>query len=112
LFRSGVERIITDIFTDPGVVFLFDETVVILVIGSAAGKLDGVTFTPIPQPFVDKLSVIVAIEAKKGKWEVLEEGNQALEAPCSGFIRRGPIWFNTLRLAAAVNRPNLNEQPE
>jgi hypothetical protein len=83
---GGIETVIANIFTDARVIFLFHEVVVIFVIGSVAGNMDDVKFTPVPQPFVDKLRVIVAIDAQKGEGEGLGEGNEAFEAPFWGFI--------------------------
>ena len=47
-FLVGIEAVGADRLTDDIAVFLFDETVVVFAVGSAAGKLDTVFPAPLP----------------------------------------------------------------
>ncbi|MDR2783342.1 MAG: hypothetical protein LBB48_05815 [Treponema sp.] len=76
LFGGGIESAAAGIAADADVVFLsglyqrpasacrfYDR--------GCAGEPDGMGFTPIPEPFVDKLAAVAVIEAQKREGEGL-----------------------------------------
>ncbi|MDR2783338.1 MAG: hypothetical protein LBB48_05795 [Treponema sp.] len=70
-FGEGIEAAVAGIVADTEVIFSCltrakdPQEVVVFMTGSAAGEPDGMGFTPIPKPFVDKLAAVAAIEAQR-----------------------------------------------
>jgi hypothetical protein len=73
LFKIGIETAITNHFPHNIAVFLFDKTVVVFAIRSAAGELDMVLSAPGQELFVNELTAVITVggnivaEPRRGK---------------------------------------------
>ena len=63
LSRVGVVAQVAKDFAYMGPVFLFDMSVVILFVGAAAGKLNGLLITEGLEVVVDELTAVIGIDA-------------------------------------------------
>ena len=77
-----------------GPVFLFDVGVVVFVIGSASGELDG-SFSlgkVSLEVIVEELASIIAIEAEYGEGEGFFDVFDLFQDPCFTFTPYGPLF--------------------
>jgi hypothetical protein len=70
---------------------LFDETVVIFLVGAGSGKGDAAGIAPGKEGAVDKLRAVVAVDAQKGKGEVILDVEEGFQNPFLGFIEEGTV---------------------
>jgi hypothetical protein len=89
VFRGGVETAVAHIVPDTFEVFLPDETVVVFLVGSAAGKRDVAGIAPGQEGPVDKLGAVIAVDAEKGEREGGLDVLKGLHGPVLGFIEEG-----------------------
>jgi hypothetical protein len=89
LFLEACEPVITDIFTDDGAVFLFDEAVVIVLVIAAASEGEALLFAPDFGGVVDKLAAVVTVELQHGAGDGVSDVRESLESPGMGVIEEG-----------------------
>jgi len=87
---GGGEAAVADKVSDAGVVFLFDETVVVFAVGAGTGELDMFLGTPFLERLVDKLRAVVAVHAEEGEREGGFDGGEGLKNPFISFVEQGP----------------------
>jgi len=88
-FGRGGEAVITHEVSDAGVVFLFDETVVVFTVRPRARELDMFVVAPFEHGGIDKLGAVVAVYAHEGERDGGFNVQQGLENPFVGFVERG-----------------------
>ncbi|MDR1986989.1 MAG: hypothetical protein LBP88_08480 [Treponema sp.] len=88
-FGGGVETAAAGILPDAREVFLFDETVVVFLVGPGAGKGDAAGITPGQEGRVDTLRAVVAVDAPEGKGKAGLDVREGVENPWVGFIEEG-----------------------
>jgi hypothetical protein len=67
-------------------IFLFDETVVVFLIGACPGEGDAAGIAPREEGTVDKLRAVIAINAEEGKREGGLDVREDFQNPFVGFI--------------------------
>jgi hypothetical protein len=60
-FPRGSHPVVSDVFPNAYIVFLFDETVVVFFVGTAAGKVDMLVMIPFSDGFVDEFGAVIAM---------------------------------------------------
>jgi len=90
--RWGIVAVVTNGFADDGVVFLFDEAVVVLAIGATPGEGDAFSFTVAIELVVDKLRAVIGVDAQKGKRQCGPDLFQGLEDIALGLIFHGACF--------------------
>jgi hypothetical protein len=86
---GGVEAVVADILPDAGEIFLFDEAVVVFLVGSATGKGDVMGIASGQEGTVDKFRAVVAVDAEEGEGESGMDVREGLQDPFLGFIEEG-----------------------
>jgi hypothetical protein len=69
-----------------GMSFLFDETVIVFLVGSGPGKSDMGGIAPGEEGVVDKLRAVIAGDAEEGEREAGFDVRKGLHNPFLGFI--------------------------
>jgi len=97
-----IESFIAEPLTDMGPVFLFDMGVIVLVIGSASGELDGAFSLGevLEEVVVEEFRSVIAIEAKQGEGkrlfdmvDLFEDSGFPLSPDCPLFAQ--PVAIST-----------------
>jgi hypothetical protein len=81
-FRGGVEAAVADILPDAFEIFLFDETVIVFLIGACPGEGDAAGM-------IDKLRAVIAVDAEEGEREGGLDVRKGFQNPFLGFIEEG-----------------------
>jgi len=75
---------------DSHIVFLFDETVIIFVIGAGPCKKDIIIVAPSPQLMVDKLTSVVTVDTQQWERELGRELTDFIEDLDMSTVTEGP----------------------
>jgi len=88
-FLGGIVTGITYEFADILAVLLFHEGVVVLVVGSRAGKLDLFAYAPVMDLSVQELRAIVGIDGDEAERQCVLDVDERLFDPALGTIEQG-----------------------
>ena len=97
---GGIQTVLTKQFTDVGAVFLLDVGVVVFVIGTGAGDVDGRdAVAPEGEEVpVEELGAVVAVHAQKWEWKAvfhgLKGGSGGVLTFVPGGLLLGPTGAN------------------
>jgi len=95
LFLDALEAVISNIFTNNGAIFLFDETVVVFFMVPASGKRDAVVFTPGFCVVVDEFRAIIAVKLQDWKKDRGIDIGQSIESPLLSIIEERTQFYPT-----------------
>jgi len=89
-----IESFVSEPLADMGPVFLFDVGVVFVVVGAAAGELDGLFFLSevTVEVVVEEFASVIGVEAEQGEREGLFDIADLLEDAGFAFAPDGPLF--------------------
>jgi hypothetical protein len=86
LFLKPFEAVIANVFTDDGAVFLFDETVAVLLAVPAAGEGDALFFTPGFCGVIDKFGAVISVKLQNRDRHGGSDVRESLKSPGMGLV--------------------------
>lgn len=81
MFLKPFKPIIASVFTNYGIVFLFNETGVIFLVVVAAGEGEALLFAPDFGGVIDTFRAVIAVELKNGEKNGGSDVREGLERP-------------------------------
>ena len=87
-----IVAVIADGVTDDGIVFLFDEAVIVFAIGTASGEGNVLGLAVTAEVVVDELTAVVGIDAAQRKGKALADILEGFEDVGLSFVFESPCF--------------------